>query len=498
MSMRPKNHAQWTKPGTRRSFLADCGMGMTGMVLGTMLAREGNVQVAAADALSEMLSKRPHFAPRAKSVIWLFMQGGTSQMESFDPKPELNRYEGKTIAETPYKGTLDSPYLKKNLRELVAGLHKVHPKILPMQVGYRKRGRSGLEVSDWWPHVGDCIDDIAVVRSMWTTDNNHGAQMQFHTGRHVLEGQFPTIGSWVHYGLGTLNENLPQFVVMGRPVADCCGGVGAHGANNLGPEHQGVQLTIDPKRPLPYAGPGADVFAEEQRSEFALMERLNRIAAIEYPEDAALAARIKSYELAFRMQMAVPEVVAFNEESEGTRRLYGLDQSATKSFGQQCLAARRLVERGVRFIQIFHGGDGGAGEWDAHGDLRNNHTKLCGQVDRPIAGLLKDLKQRGLLDETLVVWGTEFGRTPGAQGSDGRDHHPYGFSVWLAGGGIRGGIAHGATDELGFHAVEDRHYITDLHATTLHQLGLEPRKLTIPGRTRLEIDYGDPIRGIIS
>ena len=498
MSMRPKNHAQWTKPGTRRSFLADCGMGMTGMVLGTMLAREGNVQVAAADALSEMLSKRPHFAPRAKSVIWLFMQGGTSQMESFDPKPELNRYEGKTIAETPYKGTLDSPYLKKNLRELVAGLHKVHPKILPMQVGYRKRGRSGLEVSDWWPHVGDCIDDIAVVRSMWTTDNNHGAQMQFHTGRHVLEGQFPTIGSWVHYGLGTLNENLPQFVVMGRPVADCCGGVGAHGANYLGPEHQGVQLTIDPKRPLPYAGPGADVFAEEQQAEFALMDRLNRFSSIEYPDDTALAARIKSYELAFRMQMAVPEVVAFNEESEGTRRLYGLDQSATKSFGQQCLAARRLVERGVRFIQIFHGGDGGAGEWDAHGDLRNNHTKLCGQVDRPIAGLLKDLKQRGLLDETLVVWGTEFGRTPGAQGSDGRDHHPYGFSVWLAGGGIRGGIAHGATDELGFHAVEDRHYITDLHATTLHQLGLEPRKLTIPGRTRLEIDYGDPIRGIIS
>ncbi len=473
-------------------------MGMTGMVLGTLLARDGSVQASASVTPNAMFPRRPHFAPRAKSVIWLFMQGGTSQMESFDPKPELNRYEGKTIAETPYKGTLDSPYLKKNLRELVAGLHKVHPKIFPMQVGYRQRGRSGLEVSDWWPHVGECMDDIAVVRSMWTTDNNHGAQMQFHTGRHVLEGQFPTIGSWVHYGLGTLNENLPQFVVMGRPVADCCGGVGAHGANYLGPEHHGVQLAIDPKRPLPYAGPGADVFAEEQRSEFALIDRLNRIAAIEYPEDAALAARIKSYELAFRMQMAVPEVVAFNEESEGTRRLYGLDQSATKSFGQQCLAARRLVERGVRFVQIFHGGNGGAGEWDAHGDLRNNHTKLCGQVDLPIAGLLKDLKQRGLLDETLVVWGTEFGRTPGAQGSDGRDHHPYGFSIWLAGGGIRGGIAHGATDELGFHAVEDRHYITDLHATVLHQLGLEPRKLTIPGRTRLEIDYGEPIRGIIS
>jgi hypothetical protein len=367
-----------------------------------------------------------------------------------------------------------------------------------MQVGHRRRGQSGLEVSDWWPHVGDCIDDIAVVRSMWTTDNNHGAQLQFHTGRHVLEGQFPTIGSWVHYGLGTLNENLPQFVVMGRPIADCCGGTGAHGANYLGPEHQGVQLAIDPKRPLPYAGPGVDVFNEEQRAEFGLMDRLNRIAALEHPEDAALAARIKSYELAFRMQMAVPEVVAFQSESEHTRRLYGLDQDVTRTFGQQCLAARRLVERGVRFVQIFHGGDGGAGEWDAHGGLRANHSRLCGQVDLPIAGLLKDLKQRGLLDETLVVWGTEFGRTPGAQGSDGRDHHPYGFSVWLAGGGVRGGIAHGATDELGFHAVEDRHYITDLHATVLHQLGLDSRKLTIPGRTRLEIDYGEPIRAILA
>jgi hypothetical protein len=498
MIIRSTNNTRWTGPRTRRSFLADCGMGMTGMVVGTMLARDGNVQAAAANALSGMLSKRPHFAPRAKSVIWLFMQGGTSQMESFDPKPELNRYEGKTIEETPYKGTLDSPYLKKNLRELVAGLHKVHPKIFPMQVGYRKRGRSGLEVSDWWPHVGDCIDDIAVVRSMWTTDNNHGAQLQFHTGRHVLEGQFPTIGSWIHYGLGTLNENLPQFVVMGRPIADCCGGVGAHGSNYLGPEHQGVQLEIDPQKPLPYAGPGADVFTEEQEAQFALMGRLNRFSALEYPEDTALAARIKSYELAFRMQMAVPEVVAFNEESESTRRLYGLDQSTTKSFGQQCLAARRLVERGVRFIQIFHGGNGGAGEWDAHGDLRNGHSKLCGQVDRPIGGLLKDLKQRGLLDETLVVWGTEFGRTPGAQGTDGRDHHPYGFSVWLAGGGIRGGIAHGATDELGFHAVEDRHYITDLHATVLHQLGLNSERLTIPGRQRLAIDFGEPIHGIIS
>lgn len=482
---------------TRRSFLTDWGMGMSGMVLGSMLARDGGLRAAVTGPMGAT-ARLPHVAPRARSVIWLFMQGGTSQMESFDPKPELNRHAGKTIAETPYKGTLDSPHLKKNLRELVAGLHKVHPKILPMQVGHRPRGQSGIEVSDWWPHVGDCIDDIAVVRSMWTTDNNHGAQLQFHTGRHVLEGPFPTIGSWVHYGLGTLNENLPQFVVMGRPVADCCGGTGAHGSNYLGPEHQGVHLAIDPKRPLPYAGPGPDVFNEEQRAEFGLMDRLNRIAALEHPEDAALAARIQSYELAFRMQMAVPEVVAFHSESEPTRRLYGLDHDVTRTFGQQCLAARRLVERGVRFVQVFHGGDGGAGEWDAHGGLRAGHSRLCAQVDQPIAGLLKDLKQRGLLDETLVVWGTEFGRTPGAQGSDGRDHHPYGFSVWLAGGGIRGGVAHGATDELGFHAVDHRHYVTDLHATVLHQLGLDPRRLTLPGRTRLEIDYGEPMHPIIA
>lgn len=501
MTMKGTHNNKWQALGSRRSFLSDCGMGMTGMVMGSLLARDGISRANGAEVTGPAAALIPHLptiAPKARSVIWLFMIGGTSQMESFDPKPDLNRYQGKSIDETPFKAALDSKYLKTNLRELSPGVHKVQPKIFPMQVGYSKRGQSGIEVSDWWPHVGSCIDDIAVVRSMWTTDNNHGAQLQFHTGRHVLDGQFPTIGSWVHYGLGSLNENLPQFVVMGKPIADCCGGLGAHGANYLGPAHQGVQLAIDPKRPLPYAGPGADVFTEEQQAQFALIDRLNRFSAIEYPEDAALAARIKSYELAFRMQMAVPEIMAFSQESEATQRLYGLDQGVTKPFGEQCLAARRLVERGVRFIQIFHGSNGGAGEWDAHGDLRNGHSRLCGQVDLPIAGLLKDLKQRGLLDETLVVWGTEFGRTPGDQGGDGRDHHPYGFSVWLAGGGIKGGIAHGATDELGFHAVENRHYVTDLHATVLHQLGLEPERLVIPGRQRLEIEFGQPMREIIA
>ena len=478
----------------RRAFLADLGLGFTGLALGAMFARDG----LGSPADWTPPDGSPHFAPKAKHVIWLFMNGGVSHLESFDYKPEITKHAGKTIAETPY-ADVQNPAKLALERAPVPDANGLQRNVLfPLQTGFRRHGQSGMEISDFFPHTARNADRIAVVRSMWTTDNNHGAQLQFHTGRHVLEGQFPTIGSWIHYGLGTLNENLPQFVVMGRPIADCCGGVGAHGANYLGPEHQGVQLEIDPKKPLPYAGPGADVFTEEQEAQFALMGRLNRFSALEYPEDTALAARIKSYELAFRMQMAVPEVVAFNEESESTRRLYGLDQSTTKSFGQQCLAARRLVERGVRFIQIFHGGNGGAGEWDAHGDLRNGHSKLCGQVDRPIGGLLKDLKQRGLLDETLVVWGTEFGRTPGAQGTDGRDQHPYGFSVWLAGGGIRGGIAHGATDELGFHAVEDRHYITDLHATVLHQLGLNSERLTIPGRQRLAIDFGEPIHGIIS
>ncbi len=490
----------------RRHFLTDIGMGFTGLALGAMLHRDGVLRAAESGtpgmaASSGHAHGQPaHFPARVKSVIWLFMVGGTSHMESFDPKPELNKYAGKTIAESPYKKTLESPHLKENLREFVAGLHKVQPKIYPMQIGYRPRGKSGIEVSDWYPHVGDCIDDIAVVRSMWTTDNDHGAQLQFHTGRHALEGPYPTIGSWVRYGLGSVNDNLPSFVVLGKPIADCCGGTEAHGGNYLGPEYSGVQLAVDPNNPLAFNTPSAwaQVTADEQRRKFELINRLNRTAGAAYPDDPALRARIKSYELAFRMQTAVPEVMKFAEEAEHTKKLYGLDQDVTRTFGQQCLAARRLVERGVRFVQVFHGSNGGAGEWDAHSNLKSGHEKLCAQTDKPIAGLLRDLKQRGLLDETLVLWGTEFGRTPGAEGSNGRDHHPYGFSIWLAGGGVKGGTVHGATDELGFHAVEHRHYVTDLHATVLHQLGLDSRRLEIPGRKRLDMDHGSVIKDVLA
>ncbi|MBX7168567.1 MAG: DUF1501 domain-containing protein [Pirellulales bacterium] len=487
----------------RRTFLADTGMGLTGLVLGSLLFRDGVARAAAPEHVADALGwsppdGQPHFQPRAKSVIWLFMIGGTSHMESFDPKPALTQYAGKTVAETPFVDPLQSPFLKQNLREIVPGLHHPHPQLFPLQIGYQKHGQSGIEISDWWPHLAQRADDLAIVRSMWTTDNNHGAQLQFHTGRHSLEGQFPTIGSWVHYGLGSLCDDLPQFVVMGTPIADCCGGVGGHGAAYLGPAHNGVHLEVDPARPLPFAAPGAGIYREEQQAEFELLGELNGLSSVEYPDDPAIAARIRAYELAFRMQMSVPEVLSFDRETVATQALYGLDRKESRVFGQQCLAARRLVERGVRFVQIFHGSNGGAGAWDAHSNLKNGHAALCDQVDQPIAALLEDLKQRGLLDETLVVWATEFGRTPGAQNSDGRDHHPYGFSVWLAGGGTQGGTVHGATDELGFHAVENRHYVTDIHATVMHQLGLDPRRLEVPGRKRLEIDFGSPIREILA
>jgi hypothetical protein len=257
-----------------------------------------------------------------------------------------------------------------------------------------------------------------------------------------------------------------------------------------------VRLNVGGREPLPFVAPAGKVSRDEQEAEFSLLGRLNRLAGIDYPDDPALRARLRAYETAFGMQTAVPETLQLERETEATRRLYGCDEQVTRPFGQLCLAARRMVERGVRFVQVFHGG-GGGGAWDAHANIRTNHANLAAQVDRPIAGLLRDLRQRGMLRDTLVVWGTEFGRSPGAQG-DGRDHHPQGFCAWLAGGGIKGGVVHGATDEIGFHAVEHRHYVTDIHATVLHQLGLDSRRLEVPGRRRLDIDHGSVIRDILA
>ncbi len=467
---------------SRRQILQYGGFGFGNIALQSLLKAEEPTNP----------SGLPYQSPKAKSVIFLFMRGGLSHMESFDPKPELTKYQGKSIEETPYAHVLDPEHFK-DLRVVVVNdaNGKQRTKIYPLQVGSKRYGQSGARISDWFPHIGSCADDISIIRSMWTTDNNHGAQVQFFSGRHMLDPRVPTIGAWVHYGLGSLNDSLPQFITMGSRYFDVRDG------HYLGPAHDAVTLKVDPKNPLAFAKPEEKITDKEQRLGFGLVNKLNRLNTKKFPHDPVLEARIKSYELAYRMQTAVPEVINFDGESEETKKLYGLDQKETKPFGEQLLAARRFVEKGTRFIQVMHG-TGAAGSWDQHSKMKEKHAINAMQVDRPVAGLIKDLKQRGLLDETIVVFATEFGRSPGSQGSDGRDHHPFGFSVWMAGGGIKGGVVHGATDELGFHATEHPHYVTDVHATIMQQLGLDARKLEVPGQKRIDMDFGEPIEEIIA
>lgn len=483
----------------RRAFLADFGMGFTGLALGAMLAGDGVVRAGSslsdvADTLGDGVQ------PKAKSVIWIFLSGGYSHVETFDPKPALNRYAGKTFDKTPFENPVLSPLHKKRFRSVPAeeiNVRDVYPTIYPMQVGFRKHGESGIEITDWWPHLAKQVDELCFVRNMWTTDNDHAAENQIHTGRHRLDEPQPSLGAWANYGLGTFNDNLPKFVVLGGPTrSDTRQSIDSY---YLGPQHAGVPLTLDPKNPLPFGQRFAKQSEFEQRAEFELIGKLNGLAATEYPEDQELQARIRAYELAYRMQSAVPDAIDFASESATTHKLYGIDNEATKVAGERLLAARRLVERGVRFVQVF---PSAYGVWDSHQKLKENHTRLCATVDLPVAGLIADLKQRGLLDETLVVFCTEFGRTPGLElrggGTDGRDHHPNGFTIWMAGAGTKRGYVHGATDELGYHALGEGHYVTDLHATVLHLLGLNSRALEIPGRKRLEIDHGRVITDCIT
>jgi hypothetical protein len=482
----------------RRTFLADAGMGFTGLALGALLREDGygaNPEPAQADGWA-------HIPPKATSVIWIFLAGGVSHMESFDIKPALNKYAGKTYDETPFKDFLDKERIEKNL---VGQGMSIPPRkeLMALNTGYRKYGQCGLEVGDWFSHIGECADELAVVRSLWTVHPNHGMQLTWHTGMHVRDGTQPTIGSWASYGLGSLNQQLPKFIVMGNSIGGCCGGEFGHGASYLGPQHAGVKLSTDPKNSLQFVKPhGSGVTAGEQAAELKLIGQLNRAAGIEYPDDPDLRARIRSYELAAGMQTAVPELMQIDREPEYTRQMYGIDKEHSRPFGTQCLVARRMIEMGVRFVQLYHGA-GSAGTWDAHSDIKRKYDIETPKVDQPIAGLLKDLKQRGLLDSTLVVFGTEFGRTPGAQPSGGpaapgRDHHPQAFTCWLAGGGIKGGVTHGVTDELGFYTVNDPHYLTDIHATVLHQLGLDSYRLEVPGRKRLDLHRGRPITEIIA
>jgi hypothetical protein len=349
------------------------------------------------------------------------------------------------------------------------------------------------------PWTSKIVDDIALIKSVWTEAINHDPAVTYICTGNQLPGR-PSLGSWLSYGLGSMNDNLPAFVVMVPTWSSKANAQALYnrlwGAGFLPSKHQGVSLRSQGD-PVLYLNnpPGVDAATRRR-----MLDSLSRLNQHEFDSlaDPETQARIAQYEMAFRMQTSIPELKNIASEPKHILEMYGPDVEKPGTFANCALMARRLAERGVRFVQIFHGSNGGAGAWDAHGGLKAGHTKLAAEVDKPTAGLLRDLKQRGLLEDTIVCWGSEFGRTPGAQGSDGRDHHPYGFTAWLAGGGVKGGVVHGATDPLGFHAVENRHYVTDIHATVLHQLGLDPRKLEIPGRKRLEIDYGKPIREILA
>ncbi len=380
---------------SRRAFLSDLGMGFTGLALGAMLAQDGVTRADSTAAAPSAGVLGVHGQARAKSVIWIFLSGGYSHLETFDPKPALNQYAGMTFDKTPFENPVNSPLHKKRFRSVAAeeiNVRDVYPTIYPMQVGWKKHGQSGIEMTDWWPHLAKQIDELCFVRNMWTTDNDHAAENQIHTGRHRLDEQQPSLGAWAHYGLGTLNENLPKFAVLGGPTrSDTRWSIDSL---YLGPQHSGVPLALDPKNPLPFSKRFGGQSFEQQRKEYELISRLNGLTGVEYPEDQQLQARIRAYELAFRMQSSVPEAVDLAQETKDVQELYGLHQEATKVAGERLLAARRLVERGVRFVQVY---PSAYGVWDSHQKLQENHTRLCGTVDLPVAGLIKDLKQRGMM-----------------------------------------------------------------------------------------------------
>jgi hypothetical protein len=459
---------------TRRQWLQWMGSGFGSLALAGLLAEQAVGRAAVPGADDPLAVKPPHFPARAKRVIFLFMPGGPSQVDTFDPKPRLTKDHGKPSPKL---------YLGER-RNLLGSPWKFH-----------KYGKSGIEVSDLFPQVGRCIDDICVIRSMVADDVNHpGGCLQMNTGERVASR--PSLGSWVTYGLGSENQNLPGFIAIGPgPLIE---GSRQYGSSFLPAAYQGTFVSDirQPIRNLKNTRPGL----ARQRRQLDALGQLNRLHAEDRSEDSRLKARIELFELAYRMQVQAPEAFDIDREPQRVKGLYGIGERATDIFGRQCLLARRLVERGVRFVQLYHT-TGGFQPWDQHGDLVGGHGKNAAATDRPIAGLLRDLKARGLLQDTLVIWGGEFGRTPASQGKDGRDHHPYGFSMWLAGGGIRGGMTYGATDELGWDAVEKKVHVHDLHATILHLLGIDHERLTYPygGRDyRLTDVYGEVVRGILA
>ena len=446
----------------RRDFLTH-PMGPCGsLALSWLLSQEGFAASIEANNLNPLAPRLSHFPSKAKSVIFMFMVGGPSQIDLFDPKPELNRLNGQPLP----------PSFGKPVSQFTKG----DTPILGSTRKFQKHGKSGLEVSDLMPNLAECVDDICFLRSCWCSSTVHAPAMyEMHSGR-TLMGH-PSLGSWVSYGLGSTNENLPAYCVLLQPEGTPEGGAPCWSNAYLPAVYQGTLLRRG-ANPLLHLKPPADITPSRQRATLDFIKHMNEKDLD--PSRTDLAARIASYELAFRMQSHAPEAVDLSKESERTKNNYGLNDKKTSDFGTRCLLARRLVERGVRFVQLYSGGGPLVTQWDAHDDINSNHEKMCGHVDQPIAALLKDLKARGLLDSTLVVWASEFGRLPNTQGGRGRDHNPHGFTMWVAGGGVKGGQTIGATDEMGLNAIDTRISVNDFHATLLHLLGMDHEKLIYP------------------
>jgi hypothetical protein len=446
---------------SRRDFLRRAGCGFGGLALAQLLCRDGFAASGAPlpSPLNPLAPRTPHFAPRAKRVIFLFMEGGPSHVDLYDPKPALDKLAGKPMP--------------ASFGRVITAMGTSDNTILPSKRKWARHGQSGTWVSDWHPHIARHADDLCVIRSMWADGLNHvGSVCQMNTGS-ILGGR-PSLGSWTTYGLGSVSDNLPSFVIM-ADGAEPVGGPKNWSSGFLPATYEGTLFRADAKRPILHLDAPDGITDAQQRSKLDLLGALNNHYGADKSDDSALAARLNTYELAFRMQAAAPEAVDLTKETEATKRLYGMDRKETEKFGSMCLLARRLVERGVRFVQLYSGSNSG---WDAHSDIEGNHSRLCRGTDLPIAGLLADLKSRGMLDDTLVVWGGEFGRTPFNEKGTGRDHNPWGFTMWLAGGGSRAGTVVGTTDEIGLRAVDDRCHVNDLHATILHLMGMDHLRLT--------------------
>ncbi|MEZ5356902.1 MAG: DUF1501 domain-containing protein [Bryobacteraceae bacterium] len=457
---------------SRRDILRMAANGFGAIALQDMLAREAR----AATGGNPLAARQPHFPGKAKSVIFLFMVGGPSQIDTFDPKPLLTKYSGQRLPES--FGAIKSQFTDGSTP------------ILPTPWEFRQHGQSGAWVSSLFPNVAKHVDDMCIVRNFYTESVVHAPAMYQVVSGRILMG-YPSVGSWVTYGLGSESENLPAYVVMPQPEGTPEGGTPMWGSGFLPAVYQGTLLRPG-ATPILHLKPGGGVTRERQRTRLDLLQKMNELDTPAW--DSELAARIASYELAFRMQAHAPEAVDLGQESEPTRRMYGLDQKHTAEFGTRCLLARRFVERGVRFVQIYHGGGPVSIQWDAHDHLKANHEKMAGMTDGPIAALLSDLKARGLLDSTLVIWGSEFGRLPMSQSGNGRDHNPHGFTMWFAGGGIKGGQTLGDTDEFGLRAIDGWH-MRDFHATILHALGLDQHKLWYlhNGRHEKLTDFGGKV-----